>query len=430
MDIYVVQPGDSIYSIAENHGVSVERLIQDNEITNPDSLVPGQTIVILYPLQTHTVQEGDTLEAIVEAYGITLNQLLRNNPFLSDREYIYPGEILVIRYNTQGEIAVNGYANVFIRKDILHKTLPSLTYLSIFNYQTTSAGEIISFGDDTELIRTAKEYGVAPLMVLTTLTSQGEANLQTAFDILINEEYQNQNINNILDIMRDKGYYGVNISFLYINTANYRLYESFLNNISNRLNSEGYHVFLAVNPNITYENSEVSFERVDYSVFTVYADGTTFIEYKWGFNFGPPLPVTSVYGTRELLNYVLETAPPERINIGVPMIGYDWELPYVFGFSRANSLTLASCLTLANYEGAVIQFDEISQTPFFEYVLSEIENPVQHIVWFVDARTFDALLNLISELGLAGASVWNIMTYNPQLWLVINGQFEVERVLP
>lgn len=57
MDIHVVQPGETIYSIAEKYSVSATRLIQDNGLIEPNNLVVGQTIVIVYPEQVYTVQE-------------------------------------------------------------------------------------------------------------------------------------------------------------------------------------------------------------------------------------------------------------------------------------------------------------------------------------------------------------------------------------
>lgn len=92
MNIHIVQEGDTVASIAELYGVSETRMIQENEITYPDDLVIGQTIVITYPEITYTVKEGDTLGDIANAYGITLLQLLRNNAFLASRDYIYTGE--------------------------------------------------------------------------------------------------------------------------------------------------------------------------------------------------------------------------------------------------------------------------------------------------------------------------------------------------
>ncbi|MDU6264438.1 MAG: LysM peptidoglycan-binding domain-containing protein [Anaerocolumna aminovalerica] len=98
MQIHIVQPGETAESIANLYGLPVERLIIENAIIYPNNLVVGDTIVILYPEITYTVQEGDTLAGIAEAYGVTVMDLLRNNPYLSDREYLTPGETIIIQY--------------------------------------------------------------------------------------------------------------------------------------------------------------------------------------------------------------------------------------------------------------------------------------------------------------------------------------------
>src|SRR5699024_6323286 len=100
-------------------------------LINPHSLVVGQTLVILKPKETYTILPGDTLEAIVENSGISLMQLIRNNPFLYDREFIYPGERLVIKYDTIKDIEFNGYSSSHISQDTLNRALPYLTYISI-----------------------------------------------------------------------------------------------------------------------------------------------------------------------------------------------------------------------------------------------------------------------------------------------------------
>lgn len=82
MDIHVVQPGDTLYELAYQYGVSMSRLIQDNQLPDPSQLVVGQTLVIQYPRSTCTVRSGDTLFSIARNAGIPLRQLLRNNPGL------------------------------------------------------------------------------------------------------------------------------------------------------------------------------------------------------------------------------------------------------------------------------------------------------------------------------------------------------------
>ena len=56
MEIYIVQHGDSVESIANRYGISVERLISDNGISNPKILVVGQALVILIPKETYIVK--------------------------------------------------------------------------------------------------------------------------------------------------------------------------------------------------------------------------------------------------------------------------------------------------------------------------------------------------------------------------------------
>ncbi|MCR4441282.1 MAG: peptidoglycan-binding protein [Peptococcaceae bacterium] len=43
---YIVQPGDTLYIIAQKFGVSVEALVQANNITNPDLIFTGQVLTI------------------------------------------------------------------------------------------------------------------------------------------------------------------------------------------------------------------------------------------------------------------------------------------------------------------------------------------------------------------------------------------------
>lgn len=430
MEIYVVQSGDNIYSIADKYGVTVAKLIQDNGLENPYSLVPGQTIVITYPNQTHTVKEGDTLTSIANTYEVTIMQLLRNNPFLSDREYIYPGEEIVISFNTYGKVTANGYAYPYINKNTLIKTLPYLTYISVFNYMVTKAGEIITYSDDAEIIQSAKDYGVAPLLMVSSISPQGVPNIEVVYEVLTNEKYHDRLVNNFLDILKTTGYYGVNLMISGINATNQTLYLDLLTDISKHLKENGYPFFLTINPYIKYSDNKILYEQLDFTSISQLVNGITFLHYIWGSNFEPPAPISSIDLEKDFIEYVVTLTPPDKIDVGKLLIGYDWELPYIPNKSHAYSLTINSAITLANDAGATIQFDEKSQTPFFLYIRSDFGVPMDHIVWFIDARSINAIDKLIAEFGLSGSGTWNIMIYNQQVWTLTNSQYEIIKVIP
>jgi spore germination protein len=425
MIIHVVQSGDTIQSIAEFYGISVEKLIQDNALDSFAELVVGQCIVIAYPEKIYVVQEGDTISSIASFHNVSEMQLLMNNPFLTGRDEVYPGEVIIISYNKKGQITTHGNTFAYINKDTLRRTLPYLTYLSILNYTATDEGDIVTFYDDTEIIQLAREYQVVPLLLLTTLTLQGEANISIAYELLVNKDFQNRQIENLLTILRAKGYSGVNLSLEYINISNTYLYEDYLSNIVNRLSQEGYLVFVTVNPNITNVNDEVRFPQIDYTLLDNTAHDIIFMTYEWAKTINPPGPISSIYNVDLFLAYISQSISTEKVILGLATIGYDWELPFYIDVSSVSSLTLERAIDLARDEGAVILFDEVSQTPYFSYIFNDTTNQVAHIVWFIDARSINALLDLGVKYNVQGVSIWNITIYNPQLWLIINSQYEI-----
>ena len=429
MDIYIVRPRDDINSIANRYGVSVSTLIQENGLENPDSLVPGQALVITYPSQTHIVEEGDTLSGIASKYNVTVMQLLRNNSFLSDREHIFPGERLVVSYDTTKKIAIAGYAYPFIDMKTREKTLPYLTYLNIINYQIVDEGEIVTFYDTSEMINLSISYATIPLMGISALSQRGELDIEVIFNHLINEDYQAVFIDNLLNILQASGYHGVNFFVSALSENNQKLYFGLLEKLSGSLRAEGYLVFVTVDPDLKFIDGNTSFQNINYSIARNLVDGVTFIRKLWASYKGPPIPIISISMIKDFLNFVLPMVAPESIYTDIPLLAYDWELPYRETNMPAKCMSLDSAISLASDVGAVIQFDEASQTPFFQYEDGYSLHIVDHIVWFVDARTFNAMSQLVVDTDIAGVGIWNIMIFHQSLWSVLILQFDVTKVL-
>ncbi len=429
MEIYIVQEGDTLYTIAESFGVAVDRLAQDNGINYPYTLLIGQALIIAFPREVHIVQIGDTLQSIAEQYQVPVMQILRNNSFLSERNVLYPGETLVISYYTSGNIYTNGYVYAFIKKDALIKILPNLTFLSVLNYRSSERGEIIQFRDDEEIIKTALEYGVSPLLMISTLSAMGEPNIEVAYSILMSEEYQNRSIENILEILKRKGYHGINMVFNYLNISSQPLYINFVRKISQRIKLEGMLFYITINIKIEKANGDYRIEQVDYSTISSYVDGLILLKFVWGANEDPPAPVSNINYVRKMIEYLIQSVPPEKIMIGNPILGYDWKLPYIPERTVATSMTINSVYELAYETNAVIQYDEESLTPYF-YYNQLIGIPVEHIVWFIDVRSINAINELVKEYNLGGSGIWNIMFYYPQLWTSINSQFDIIKLIP
>lgn len=283
MTIHVVREGETITSIATQYGVSAERLIRDNRLTDYENLVVGQTIVILYPNQMHTVQVGETLNGIARQYGVTTKELLQNNPTLAERMYLYPGETLVISYiRDQGEerkIGVNGYVYPFVDKTVLVQALPYLTYLTIFTYGFRSDGTLVEI-EDTELIALAKLYEVAPIMLISTLTPDGTFSNELAHQIFVNETARQQLIDNVINQMKQKGYYGLDVDFEYILPEDRQAYVEFIQSLQDRLSAEGFILITALAPKTSAQQRGLLYEAHDYKALGAASDYVLVMTYE------------------------------------------------------------------------------------------------------------------------------------------------------
>jgi len=424
--IHVVKNGENLYQISKIYGVPYNKIASDNELTNPTQLVAGQTLVILQGSRKHKILPGQSLYMIAKIYGVTIADLYAANPILNSSIIIHSGEIINIPSSTRklGPIEVNAYALPGTDMDVLTKTLPSLTYLSIFSHQVQANGTLKGI-NDVPLIQAARKAKVAPMMVMTNLKEGGGFDSALAHTILTNENIQNTLLNNIITTLKSKNYYGLDIDLEYIYPEDRENYNNFLRKVVSSLKKLGYPVTTALAPKPSGDIKGLLYEAHDYPVHGALATHVILMTYEWGYTAGPPLAVSPLNEVRKILNYAVTVIPSKKIFMGIPNYGYDWTLPYVKGTS-ATALGNVEAVDLARKVHASIQYDYTSQAPFFNYYDS---NGKQHVVWFEDARSMNAKLRTANEYNLGGVSYWTIGKYFPQAWLIQNSLYDVKKLL-
>lgn len=417
---YIFKKGDTLADIAHQYGIPLRRIESDNNLPPNSTPNIGQAIMIMPPKQVHIVKEGDTLNSIAENYGVTIIQLLRNNPDISDRNELHTGEELVISYDIYKNINVMGYSSVFIQEQILRKTLPSLTYLTILNYRVDPLGNFQDI-NDRDIIEIALEYQVAPIMFLSSMTDSGRGSYAVTHSILNDIDIQNKLINNILITLELKGYMGLNLAFTHLLQEDLSLYSEFVSRVTDRLNQNGYVVFVTLSPNTLRFQVGIEYNKPYFEEIGRATNYVVLITYLWQEGIINLVNQTTPSYEKEYLDFVVTQIPPEKIMIGLTRIAYDWELPYFEGETIGSSLSNSGAIDLATQLGSNIEFDEATQTPYFFYHISGAE----HYVWFKDARSINAILDLVDEYDLHGIAVWNIMFYHSLTWLSIYSKYNV-----
>ncbi len=374
MNIYVVQPGDNVDRIASYYGIGVTELIFDNQLVYPYDLAVGQAL------------------------------------------FIRGGERMPVE-----TITVGGYAYPFISEWVLEQTLPYLSGLYVFSYGFTSDGNLIPpLWDDEPLIAAAKRFGTLPILVLTPFGPDGQFNNLLISSIVNNPPYAENLIQNLLSLMSEKGYEGIDIDFEFILASDRDKFTAFVRQVAEVMRANGYRTSVALAPKTSANQQGLLYEGKDYRALGEAVDSVLLMTYEWGYTFGPPMAVAPINQVRRVVEYAITEIPPEKIDLGIPNYGYDWPLPYERGVSRATTIGNVQAVRIAVREGAVISFDTLAESPFFNYTTAE---GVEHEVWFEDVRSLQAKFDLIREFGLRGCGYWQIMQWFRANWLLLYENF-------
>ena len=164
MQIYVVKPGDTLYSIGRALSLAPGFLARYNGLREPYRLAVGQSLLVLYPERTVTVRAGDALSSIAASSGTDVLSLFRMNPNLSGSDQLYPGQVLVtqLEQSRTRSAFVGGYAYPYVQESVLRDILPFAGALMPFTYGFTPEGALVPM-DDERLLALAGEYGVRPV---------------------------------------------------------------------------------------------------------------------------------------------------------------------------------------------------------------------------------------------------------------------------
>jgi len=411
MFVHVVQPGDTLFSISNRYGSSIDQLRSVNGLEETN-VVPGQALLI--PLYIYTVQPNDTINNIARKAYVSLEQLKRANPS------IHPNHLQVgmkIRIPDISNYVAGTLQYYAVRSPDLDRNLISdfATYSSsiyIFEYHFGSNGDIVNNLNDLVAIETTWGNRVTPLATITNLTSKGFSS-DLAHQVLNNPVARRNLVDNIFYIVSRKGYGGVNIDFERVRAEDRDLFTGFLRQLRERLRPSGYVLTIAV-PAKTSE--DISWLRgYDYGGIGAVVNYMFIMAYDWHHAGSEPGPVAPITEVRRTIEFAIKSVPRRKLIIGVPLYGYNWSVPYKPG-TVASAISNQDAIKTAMRYQSSIQYSKEYKSPFFQY---KDQAGQTHEVWFEDVRSMSEKMVLVRKFGLQAIGAWQLtLGFTPGPWLL------------
>lgn len=420
MFFHFVKKGDSVYKLSKEYNVPVNQIIQDNNLEEPYELLIGECLIINPSNKSYIVKESDSLDTLSKKFSITKEKILKDNS-LKDENSIKPGLRIHLDYDNLEKVngLINGYCYQGITNKVLNSTLPTLSYISPFAYRLKENGNLVPL-DDQRIINKADNHDTNSMLVVANIKESGGFSTSLASKILNNQNAINTLINDINNTIKEKNYHALCIDFEYVNEDEKNLYTEFIKKVKEGIKDKK--LFVALAPKNSDEQKGLLYTAHDYFSLGKIVDYVILMTYEWGYTFGEPMPVAPLDQVRRVIRYAKSKIDESKIIMGVPNYGYDWTLPYQKG-SKAESIANVDAINLAKKYNVEIKYDSQSQTPYFNYK----KDGKLHVVHFDDACSINAKINLAIDENIKGLSIWTVTTYFPQLILLIDYYFNIEK---
>lgn len=195
---------------------------------------------------------------------------------------------------------------------------------------------------------------------------------------------------------------GIHIDIEHIEGRDGPALEAFVADLGARLHAAGKLVTIALPARTAGQSWHPAF---DYARLGAQVDLAVVMAYDHGYAAGWPAPVAPLAWVRDVAAYTASQIPREKVLLGIPWYGYDWNV---------STRRLASYVSF--FDGAFRSgrhtYDEVAHAASVYYVA----NGQHHYVWYENARSVGEKQRIASEQALRGWAAWRLGYEDPAVW--------------
>jgi spore germination protein YaaH len=292
---------------------------------------------------------------------------------------------------------------------------------SPFWYQATGATTITRHpgAGSTTIVETLRASGIK---VVPTVTETLNAPAMAA---LVGDPTQRAaHVQTLVNLATGNGYDGIDLNYETMNfggTSTDRLavrtgFVTLVQELETALDGHGALLSVTVGPRARADDPNWSV--FDYRGIGLSADRVRIMTYDYHWRGSTPGAVAPLGWVNTVLAYAVTAMPASKIEVGVPLYGYDWpaDPTQPDGYGNATSRTYAQAEALRAQYGATRQWSSTDAAPYFTYTAPD---GVQHVVWYNDTESTRAKMTFVEKYGLRGLVFWAVGAEDSRQWPVL-----------
>ncbi|MBL0385783.1 LysM peptidoglycan-binding domain-containing protein [Tumebacillus sp. ITR2] len=449
---YTVKSGDNLFALAQKYHTTPEGIIRLNRLSSMN-LDVGQKLKI--PVYTEAVVTGDhvNIHNVPGVKGIVMAQMDRgarlpvtggdsewlqvrlwnNRIGWISREFVtlvpHGGEkplTEILGFFTEREGPTLPSSDADFRKNVAQMSDIAMFHFRIDREKSTEVEKFYEFTDDymREVVQFGHRHNIRMLPIIHNLLyERGNQNVNKDVirAMLATPQTRAAFINHVIEVVRRYGFDGAHIDFEDVHYEDRFKLSDFYREMGRAMHAQKLY-FVVSTPSRSSDQPTNPFSApFDYAVIGESADEFVAMLYnEHGWPGSGPGPVVSIGWMETVLRYARTKMPAHKVTAAVSVFGFDFNLTA----KRNTYVTYGMAMDLAKKYDQDIIFDEKTQTPMFRYTDAKGD---KHEVWFENAASIRAKVNLADRLGVRGLALWRLGMEDPGIWPMLAADFVVRK---
>ncbi|MBA2472341.1 MAG: peptidoglycan hydrolase [Pseudonocardiales bacterium] len=250
-----------------------------------------------------------------------------------------------------------------------------------------------------------------PLVPTIANVTNGQWAYEPVAAMLHNPAEMTRHVNDVVALVQREGYAGIDIDYEDLRAGDREAFTTFVTKLADALHDKDKILSVDVFAKTTDAGEDQRNVAQDFAAIGAAADQVRLMAYDYHWAGSTPGPVSPITWVRQTLDYAKTQIPPEKIVLGVPVAGYDW----VDG--QGEVVSWLQCFGRTKAYNATLQYDRLSQAPSFKYTDAQGR---EHEVWFENAESTAAKLEVAKSAGIRGVYLWMIGGEDDRTWATLH----------